>query len=196
MLGGANYDRMRQTFADQFEAQKDGFLYRKYNKQAPIRISVAERDAFIEGYNRYLRYSFWLMIGGIAALAVVACVYIWKSGNEPTPLATWVGIGAILVLSVASQFWAFDAPMRALRGRGNDGEARSPEETKRIGFAKLTYGQLAATAGFAAVLLLKLDRHSDLFSGWNLAWIIMAVGLVVLAAVQAFRKWRFESARR
>jgi hypothetical protein len=91
---------------------------------------------------------------------------------------------------------AFDAPVRALRGRGNDGEARSPEENRRIGFAKLTYGQLAATAGFAVVLLLKLDRHSDLFSGWNLAWVIMAAGLVILAAVQAFRKWRFESAQR
>lgn len=196
MLGGANFDRMRQAFSAQFEAQKDYYLYRKYNQQAPIRVSASERDAFIDGYNCYLRYSFWIMMGGIAVLAIVVCLYIWDFGSEPTPFAGFAIIAAILVISVAGQYWAFDAPMRALRGRGNEGEARSPEEFKRLGFTKLSYRQLAATAGFAVVLLFKLDRSRDLFSGWNLVFVVMAAGLIIVAAVQAFRKWRFESAQR
>jgi tetratricopeptide (TPR) repeat protein len=36
------------------------------------------------------------------------------------------------------------------------------------------------------------NSRQDVFSGWNRLWLVFGGGLVLLAAVQAFRKWRFE----
>ena len=39
-------------FADQFEPNEQGFVYRKYMKGAPIQISAAERARYIDTFNR------------------------------------------------------------------------------------------------------------------------------------------------
>jgi len=68
-------------------------------------------------------------------------------------------------------------------------------EIKRLFLAKLTYGQIAAGAGMTVLLIFWVALKGGLLSGWNLAWIIMALVIPILAAVQAFRKWRFDSAQ-
>ncbi len=54
-----NFDRVRQMFADQFEPDAQGFVYRKSMKGAPIRVSAVERDRYIATFNRYTRYASW-----------------------------------------------------------------------------------------------------------------------------------------
>jgi tetratricopeptide (TPR) repeat protein len=56
----------------------------------------------------------------------------------------------------------------------------------------MTYGQLASAAAGGLILPFIGSAHQDVLSGWNRLWLVFGGGLVLLSAVQAFRKWRFE----
>jgi hypothetical protein len=58
MFGDRHFDRVHQLFAEQFEPDGADFLYRKNMKSAPIRVSVAERDAFVAAFRRACRIAF------------------------------------------------------------------------------------------------------------------------------------------
>ena len=51
MFNNLHFDRVRQLFADQFEPEGTGFLYRKSIKGAPIRVTAVERDRFVAAFN-------------------------------------------------------------------------------------------------------------------------------------------------
>jgi tetratricopeptide (TPR) repeat protein len=72
------------------------------------------------------------------------------------------------------------------------GGPRSTDEVSRLRFQRLNYGQLA-TAAFGGLLIPFIgSSRADVFSGWNRLWLILGGSLVAVAAIQAFRKWRFE----
>jgi hypothetical protein len=193
---GSHFDRVRQMFADQFEPDAQGFIYRKYMKGAPIQVNSAERDRYIATFNRYIKYASWGMFGGMLFLAVALAIYATARGIDLPDMAIYVGIGVIFVAFMAGYYWNWNLPARELRGRGPMGEARSRAEIKQLFLAKLTYGQIAAGASAGVVLLLKAHASGDMFSGWNILWTGMAAAIFILSAVQVFRKWRFESQRR
>ena len=62
-------------------------------------------------------------------------------------------------------------------------------------FHKMTYGQLAVAAAFGPLVpfMMGFGRHPiDVLHGWGRLWLVVGAGVTVFAAVQAFRKWRFE----
>lgn len=193
---GSHFDRVRQMFADQFEPDAQGFVYRKYMKGAPIQVSSAERDRYITKFNRYLKYASWGMFGGLLFLGISLAIYATAAGIDLPDMPIYVGIGAIFVAFMAGYYWFWNLPARELRGRGTMGEGRSRAEIRQLFLEKLTYGQIAAGAGAGVVLLLRVKTSSDLLSGWNILWTGLAAALFILCAIQAFRKWRFESQRR
>jgi high-affinity Fe2+/Pb2+ permease len=69
---------------------------------------------------------------------------------------------------------------------------RSSEEVRRLRFQRMTYGQLAGAAVTALVIPFIGSARQDVFSGWSGLWLVLARALLLLVAVQAFRKWRFE----
>jgi hypothetical protein len=73
------WDRARQAFADQFEQDGSGFVYRRSQKGAAIRVSAEEHDRFIGEFNSNLRRANWiiyvgltLVLGGIIALSLLS----------------------------------------------------------------------------------------------------------------------------
>ena len=58
---------------------------------------------------------------------------------------------------------------------------------------EITYGRLAGAAAVGVLIPMSQAAQTDIFSGWHRIWLIAGAGLVLLAAVQAFRKWIFEN---
>ncbi len=89
-------------------------------------------------------------------------------------------------------YWAWNAPARELERRTPVGSARTREEVRRLMLSKITYGQLGFAVLAAFALLWNASTKGDVLHGWGILWVVFAAALVVIAAIQAFRKWRFD----
>lgn len=192
MFNNPHFDQVRQNFADQFEQDGAGFLYRKSMKGAPIRVTDTERDSFVASFNRRLRYAAWSVLPATVLVIGLLAFLVPDVESATGKLAMGFAIGLILGPFLLFYYWAWNAPARELERRPVAGVARTREEMRRIKFAKLTYGQLAFVPVIAAVLLLKVSADNDVFHGWGILWLVLAGALVALAAIQAIRKWNYE----
>jgi peptidoglycan/LPS O-acetylase OafA/YrhL len=192
MFNNPHFDRLRQSFSDQFEPDGSSFLYRKWMKGAPIRISREERDEFVRAFNRRLRYSAWSIVPTTVILILLLAWLVPDTKSATANFATYFGIALILFPFMAGYYWAWNAPARALVHRPEVGPPRSRQEARKIGFSKMTYGQLgfAALAGIA--LVWKVSADTDIRHGWGRLWLVFAGLLIAGAGVQALRKWRIE----
>ena len=182
-------------FADQFEPDAQGFVYRKNMKGAPIQVSAAERDRYVNMFNRYIKYAAWGIVGGTIILIFSLAFYAIAAGINLPDAAIYFGLSTILVTFLAGYYWSWNLPARELRGRSSVGEARSRAEVRQLFLEKLTYGQIVAAAGAGVILLFKAHAGGNMLSGWNIPWTGLAVAFCILCAIEAFRKWRFESQR-
>lgn len=180
-------------FAAQFEPDGNDFVYRKYAKDAPIRVSASERNRYIEAFNRSTKFRLWGVTGGTIFLILMLAFYSVETNTDISGPPLYCGLGAIMAAYMVGHYWAWNRPTRELRERGTIGEARSRAEMKRRFLAKLTYGEIVGAAGTSIIPLIQVDLKRDLFSGWNLLWLVLAAFILCLAAVQAYRKWRFVS---
>ena len=192
MFNNPHFDNVRRIFADQFESDGSGYLYRKGMKGPPIRVSEAERDTFISDFNRHLRLAAWSVVPTTVLLIGLLVIFIPDVDSPIAQTATYIGIGCILVPFLLVYYWAWNRPARELERRPVEGNARSREEVRRLMFAKLTYGRLALAVVFAAAMVWKVSAKNDVLHGWGVLWLIFAAALVVFAGIQAFRKWRYE----
>lgn len=62
--------------------------------------------------------------------------------------------------------------------------------------SRMTYGQLGVGALAVTAMLLKVGQKQDLLTGWNRLWLVGAALGFGAIALQAFRKWRFDSTDR
>jgi len=185
-------NKVLQSFQDQFQPDGQDYLYRKYQKGAPIRVSAEERDRFIAAFRRSWTFLVWMGAAIYVPSLIVLLIYVPAAAAHEN-MIIWSSMAIFLGLVVAGMYWYWNVPMRALRSRGTSGQALSPVEARRLAFSKISFGQLATVPVLAAVLLWRVGRRNDIWSGWGRLWLVPAVALIVLAAVQAFRKWRFES---
>lgn len=195
MFLNSHFDRVRQLFADQFSADPRGFIYRKGQKGASIRVSEIERDQFVERFNRRLRYATWSIFPATVGLILLLVWLIPDADSPEGKIAVWVGIAAILVPFMAIYYWAWNAPSRELGRRSPEGSALTKGEARALAFSKITYGQLALAALMGAGLIWKRSTETDVFHGWGVAWLVFGAALIILAGVQAIRKWRFSQQR-
>lgn len=190
MFFGSQIDRMQQLFAEQFADDLQGFVYRKNGKGVPIRLSEIERDEFVATFNKRIRYAFWALVPATVALILVL---VWLVPDKDSParqLATWVGVTAILVPFMTIYYWAWNAPSRELERRTPMGAALTKEEARTLAFSKITYGQLLLAALIGVGLVWNKSTKADVFHGWGVAWLAFGGALIVLAGLQAIRKWR------
>jgi hypothetical protein len=188
MIHTGSSERLRASFARQFEPDGQGFLYRKDETGPALRINAQEQADFIAGYARALRRAGWCMVatvvlGGFATGFYEGVPKVWMGG----------GMAVLMLAFVAFTLWARRAPDRALRERIPAAPGLSKVERKRLAFARINYGAL--TIGLLAVpfALWNASRAWDILHGWGRLWIVAGGVLFVLIAVQAFRKWRFEA---
>jgi hypothetical protein len=191
-----NFDRVREMFAKQFEADGDDFLYRKNSKGAAFRVTATERDAFIATYNRSLSWMNWGLLGGTTALAaaVIAWAIIMRQDAIEPPL--YVGLGLLVTLFMLGWYRLWNAPARALAARSVVAPERSRDEFRRIAMQRLTWSRLAGSTAFFALGLLYLSSKYNLLVGWNRLWLVLAGVIFPLVAYRAFQKWRFEQTGR
>ena len=187
-----NLERVRQLFADQFEADGADFLYRKSMKGAPIRITSQERDNFVAAFNRRVRYAIWSVIPTMPLLIIVLALQFPEADSPAAQAPMYIGLALILAPILLIFLWAWYAPARELSGRPAVGEARTREDVRQRMFAKLTYGQLAIAAASAPLLIWKISAKNDVWHGWGILWLVFAALIVAMAGAQAVRKWLYE----
>ena len=184
-----------RPFEAQFEADGNGgYVYRLRGKGRPIPVGAGERRRFIDQYASRV-----LLIWGamFATFNLFFLTFYWKVVTTPSKVLPSSIIfsdpffyeGLILIVLPAStlMYWLGEAPARALRDRASIGPEPTAEEKRAIAFRNKSYGNLAliALVGGASYEYIA-DGH------WDPRWIVVPVAVVLVAAVQAFRKWRFE----
>jgi Na+/melibiose symporter-like transporter len=191
MFYNSHFDRVRQLFADQFLASANGIVYRKGQKGAPVRVSERERDEFVATFNKRIRYAAWSLFPATVGLILFLVWLTPDAESASAQMAMWVGIAAILAPFIVIFYWAWNAPSRELERRTPEGAALTKEEARALAFSKITYGQLALAALTGMVLIWKMSTKTDVIHGWGVVWLVFGAALIVLAGVQAIRKWRF-----
>src|SRR5689334_12829650 len=85
----SGYQKFRTAnFAGQFQPDGDGFLYRKGMKGAPIRVTAAERQRYIEEFEKSGRFVFWAGVT-VGVLAPLALVFYSASGFDLSDWTVW-----------------------------------------------------------------------------------------------------------
>ncbi len=183
-------DRLYQQFADRFEADGDGYIFRNNLQAAGMRTTTAERDQFVVEYKRSLR---WLTWGSAALILPPLLGVLVAASMMGINLPSWIGFlvsAPVLAAFVISSRWIWNAPVRALRGRLPVTQERSKEDARRLAFRRMTLGQLGSAVLLEAIVFWRLAATHNLLAGWNWLWLAAAVAFLVLIAVQAVRKWR------
>ena len=193
MFTSSSARRLRESFAARFETVGADVFFRRNAAAAPTRVTPDERDDFIAGYARTMRYSSWGVVAGTIAVLGVVMVVAFRSRDGLPQWVVSMSVGVVLAASLAVHWWAWTRPWRTLQYRMASGQPRSPAELKRLFFARLSYGRLAVGAGMAPLMVLNAARMQDVFHGWARLWIVGALALLLIVSVQAFRKWRYES---
>lgn len=190
MFGNAHFDQMRQSFADQFSSDGHSYIYRKNQTGVPIRVSELERDDFIAAFNKRVRYAIWSIIVAIVGLCLLVAWLIPDIDSVAGQIAIWGGIIASLSLCLVAFYRTWGAPSRALERRAPEGAALSKEDARALALSKITYGQLALFALIGVGFAWDMSAKVDVPHGWEMAWPVVGVVPVLLAGVQAIRKWR------
>jgi len=188
MTKRSSLDGLSATFADQFEPDGANFIYRRHMTGPAFRVSAAEREAFIHAYQRRMRISLSSLVAAVVILIVLGVGLIPDLEGSEADFAYYALLGITILAILVIVRWAWNAPARDLDRRTPMAPALSKDEARRLTFARISYAKLAAVAIVAAALAVGRATDED----GSALWLAVAVGLPLLAAVQAFRKWRFE----
>lgn len=193
-MGWGNHRaRIREMFADQFEPLGTDFAYRRSNRGAPIRVSAAERDRFVEDFQRLVG---WMMWGLLAAMMLMVVGFVaageWLGIDDQSP-TMYGAMTLILVAYIVLWFHCWNAPARALAGRAALGPKRTRAEAQQAYLAKTGWGQLIGSGLFLGLFMLKLNAEHDLMHGWARLWLVFGAVVAVLFSVQVFRKWQLDN---
>jgi hypothetical protein len=188
MFSTAALDRLAGSFADQFEADGAGYLYRRSMRGAPIPVTAAERDAFVAGYRRTMRRVGWSLVPSTIVL-ILALVALFPDADDGTAqAATFGGLGLFALILFPVCYRAWTVPAQSLERRAPVGMPLDRATVRRRALALLSYRQLgflaAGAIAFGARAITRgVQDRSDI------CILLAAIALLLLAAVQALRKW-------
>jgi hypothetical protein len=181
---------VKEIFANRFERKGDAYVFRANFGAAGYRVGADDRDRMLAEFGRRLDWLTW----GASALIVLVGVGLTWVASGPSDDARGAIICSLLGVSLGSYLipfcWLWNAPVRELRGRVQVSEGRTKAEAKRLAFERLTWRNLGVGVVVAAVLLWWASADGNLLVGWNRLWLVGAGALLLMIAVQAFRKWR------
>jgi len=192
-----DWTRAQRLFAEQFEPDGGGYVYRRSRKGEAIRVTRAERDHFVNAFVESQLRGLWIIFAG-AGLLMMGLVFLAKSHPEisfSSIPSLAVICAAAFVLSIpygAYLKWRWAAPARELRGRTPIAAKRTREEMRQLRLTKLTWTRLGVGALVAIVIAIPDPPRERRYPGWNHFALTVAIVLLALISVQAFRKWRFD----
>lgn len=165
----------QSLFAEQFERDGTGFLYRKSRRGAPVRVTAAERDAFIETFNRRYRFLSWGF--GVALAVTLFAIIAISVANEAEVEESWIYAGCGILVGGYMLVWyrLWNAPAVALERRSHVGAPKSRSEVRSEMLAKIGWGQLAAI--FVLMLVSAIGNVPwDAEPMTAKSWIFLAIG--------------------
>lgn len=186
------WDGVRELFAEQFEQHGSYFTYRRSQKGPAIQVSAEEQRAFIEDFDRNLRRANSIIYVGLTVVLGGVVLFTILTETDLSESAIFAGIGVVMIPYFLYYRWAWTKPARDLAGRTPIAGERPSEEVRRLQFKRMSYGQLAGAAIAGLALPFIVSSGEDVFSGWRRLWLAFSAAIVLLAAVQALRKWQFE----
>jgi peptidoglycan/LPS O-acetylase OafA/YrhL len=191
MFGNRRLSSSSLLFADQFEPEGPDFLYRKSMRGPPIRVTAAEREAFVEAHGRRMRYVTW-GAGALMMLLIIVQLYVWPGRDRVSEgYGHYVTVVILVLFILAGHRWSWNAPARELERRTPVGLPRSRREARQLALSRISYGHLAL-AGVGVPLYCWSKAEDGGLVGWNIFWLLVAIAFVTLAALQAVRKWQSE----
>ena len=179
------------SFADQFEPQECGFLYRRSLRGAPVQVTASEREAFIETFVRRAKILTWLLFAAILVLVFAEVGYASAHGIEVQDW--WTYLGTLLMVAGFVIAWVriWNAPTAHLQGRPPVGPETSRAEVRRKMRAKMSWGQIAAFGAllvFTMVVNLPDEEATANIGDWLL---VLMAGIALLGwAYVAIQKLR------
>ena len=193
-MAGASLDQSRQRFAERFEPDGEGYIFRRTLKAPGVRVTADERNRFVSEFNRRIA---WATYGGatfmvtLMSLVIAWLVFNTRAG-EVQDWLIWPLILGLLPLIMLPVYWFWYAPDRAFADRAPIDGGRDKTTARKLAFQRLTWGRLGAGVLLVLLGFLRVSASYDMLSGWGRLWLVFFGGILALAAVQAFRKWRIE----
>lgn len=179
-----------RLFSDRFEPAGDGYIFRSKLTAPGYAVSAAERDQFVADHARRSRRATWGLAAFMTVALLLGAAFFIASGRDvPTVYIGGVMLGSWLLIFVVIR-WIWNAPVRCLHGRAPVAAGLDKTEARREGLRRLPWRNLGLAVGVAVFVLFQGYQQDPTFSGWHGLWLVASGGLLLLAAVQAFRKWR------
>lgn len=188
-------DAMVESFSARFEANGGAFIFRPNLNTAPVRVSVAERDEEVRRFRRSVRWVLGsFVVITVAALLALMTLYIVYELGDPS-WTTWLVLLPLFVGAGVATAYVYKAPDRRFAQRCPVAPKLGLDEIRRRTFEHISWGTLAIVPLVTLVILIPRRGEQIFDLSFNIK--IGIVGIVmVVAAVQAFRKWRFERNKR
>jgi hypothetical protein len=187
------FDNLQALFAEQFEPDGDlHYLYRRGSRGAPVRVTAAERDAFVADYRRRWRGLKWSMIGTVMLVALgFGLANVGTQGERSDwYLEGAVALVVLLFLIVHRRLWTAPARALELERRPELGRERSRAEMRQRMAARLSWPQILSF--LLIVPLAGLQYGEAAARGSTIRWLWLAFLPLgpATAAIVAWRKWR------
>jgi hypothetical protein len=187
------------NFESQFEEDGlGGYVYRLRGKGRPIPVGAGERRRFVNQYAWRISLIWGAMF---IALNIFFVTFYWKVMTTPSTVLPskvifsdpflYEGFILIGLPATTLMYWLGEAPARALKDRASIDPEPTPDEKRAIGFRKITYGKLTLVALLALYWPIASPGHNFLEHGAD-PWTLVSALVMLVVAVQAFRKWSFE----
>ena len=183
--------RVKQAFAAQFTPDRDGHIYRRGQRGPGIRVTAAERDRFVENFDRgVIRLAWCLVLAAtllLGALALFSIELPWPlSGHEE-------GVAMILLIAsfMLAWWWIRNAPVRALERRATIDQGVPGTDYRRAMLVAMPWSIPVIAALFQVALIVRVAVFEpDPFGRqqWSY-YAVAAVGLTGMAVI-AWVKWR------
>lgn len=189
--------RAIEVFRAQFTPDGDGYIYRRLQKGAAIRVSAHEYQAFVDAFRRTQRRLKWGLTGGFIVI-IMATTFSAAAFDLDTESTPWAASLLAPILALALGFlWlsirSYARPAHLLERRAPIGGALSREEFRHQYMTKLSWQALIGRIGTLFAICVGITLRYDVLHGWGRLWLGVIALAAVAAMLQLWRKWRFDA---
>ena len=162
-------------------------------KRGGNEVSSSERARFVDEFDRNLRRANWIIYIGLAVgLGIVLWVSM-RGGFEITKPGMLAATGLVMIPYIGYFQLGMGVAARELAGRMPVAGARSPRGDEALTVSAHEVRTTCRCSLWGAGDSVRGQFAWGCLFGLNRLWLAFGAALILIAAVQAFRKWRFES---
>jgi hypothetical protein len=182
-------------FLGQFTRDGDGYIYRRSQKGAAIRVSAGEYQDFVETFTRASKRLRWGFVAGILVLLIAIAVGSVSAGVDVDSTAGSIVLIGPILLSAGIFTWFFTRiyhrPARMLERRVPVSGELSREEFRRRWFTAMRWRTIIGQLGtFLAISIVVLLDH-DVLHGQGRLWLLLPALFAMIAVLLVWRKLRY-----